>query len=252
MTAIDYDHSGNVHTLEGARAAIPRMFEDRLPDSVLDVGCGSGTWMCAAAELGIGDVVGIDGIGPPAIGDLRPSGSFHLVDLNQDWSLGRRFDAILCLEVAEHLNADAGSRLLDGLVAHSDTVFFSAACPGQPGQHHINCQWPEHWQRAFNERGFVCNDEIRWKLWSDPRIEVWYRQNLFIARRSPNAGNEPRIASVIHPEFAANFRSPDSIPAPTNADVVTQIEHGLLPFSWYCFSPIRALWRKSLRRLTRW
>jgi len=50
-----------VHALGGAAAALTKLF-DRRPRSVLDVGCGTGICLRAAAELGIGDLLGLDGI----------------------------------------------------------------------------------------------------------------------------------------------------------------------------------------------
>ena len=83
------------------------------------------------------------------------------IDLTQEWSLGRRFDAVLCLELAELCEAGHASGLVEGLAAHSDTISFSAACPNQGGQHHVNCQWPDYWQQLFNVRGYGCSDTPR-------------------------------------------------------------------------------------------
>jgi len=88
------------------------------------------------------------------------------------------------------------------LVTHSDIVLFGAACPGQPGQQHINCQWPEWWQKIFNSYGYLCDDSFRWKIWDDRRIEPWYRQNTFLARSdATKAGTEARLPPVVHPDM---------------------------------------------------
>ena len=198
---IDYDHATNLHTLDGPRAAFPKLFPFRLPENILDVGCGTGTWLRAAIDSGISDVIGIDGVEIPQDRLLFPSDKFHCQDLGAPVDLGRRFELVICLEVAEHFDQDAGRILIRTLTRHSDVVLFSAACPGQSGQHHVNCQWPEYWQALFNSEGYACDDSPRWKIWDDPLIECWYRQNIFIARRDPNAGKEPRIKSIIHPEM---------------------------------------------------
>jgi len=62
--------------------------------------------------------------------------------------------------------------LVTSLRAHADTVIFSAACPGQEGQGHINCQWPSYWQALFNRNGFECVDDIRPVIWGNTDIEV--------------------------------------------------------------------------------
>jgi len=179
-----------------------------LPESLVDVGCGTGTWLRAAIDSGISDVIGIDGVEIPRDRLLFPSDKFHCRDLCAPVDLGRRFELAICLEVAEHLDQDAGRILIRTLTKHADVILFSAACPGQSGQHHVNCQWPEYWQALFNSEGYACDDSPRWTIWDDSLIEVWYRQNIFIARRDPGAGKEPRIKSIIHPEMASGSAVP--------------------------------------------
>ena len=53
---VEYNHEQNLHTLEGPRKALPLIFADGRPESVLDVGCGQGTWVRAALDYGISDV----------------------------------------------------------------------------------------------------------------------------------------------------------------------------------------------------
>ncbi|HMC28421.1 MAG TPA: class I SAM-dependent methyltransferase [Verrucomicrobiae bacterium] len=198
---IDYDHSANLHTIDGPRAALPKLFPFGLPESILDVGCGTGTWLRAAIDSGISDVIGIDGVEIPPDQLLFPPGKFHCRDLGAPVDLGRRFELVICLEVAEHLEQGSGRILIRTLTQHADVILFSAACPGQFGQHHVNCQWPEYWQALFNSEGYACDDSPRWTIWDDSMIEGWYRQNIFMARRDPDAGREPRIKSIIHPEM---------------------------------------------------
>lgn len=247
--SIDYDHASNVHTLEGPRTALRSLFDGKIPASLLDVGCGTGTWLKAATELGVTDIVGVDGVSIPDKDLLFPSACFIKQDFSSEWNLGRRFDTALCLEVGEHLDSNAAKVLVSALVLHSDVVHFSAACPSQDGQHHVNCQWPGYWQAIFNSYGYVCEDAIRWKIWNDERIEWWYRQNLFTARLdSDRAGLEPRLLSVVHPQMleSANLRTGSTY----FVDHVKQIENGTLPVSWYVSAPFSALARKILRRLT--
>jgi SAM-dependent methyltransferase len=235
--AIEYCHRQNRHSIAGAAAALPQILCGWRPRSILDVGCGTGTWMRAALDVGVRDVFGIDGVEVDA-DDLAVEASRRtILDLTQAWRLERRFDLLLCLEVAEHLGEPNGPALIDALVAHTDYVVFSAACPSQQGQHHVNCQWPEYWQSIFNQREFVCSDEVRWRIWDDERIEPWYRQNIFVATRDKSmAGREPRIRSVIHPKMWSN----------SSAEAV---EHGYASWQWYVSCIPLAFSRKALRRL---
>jgi hypothetical protein len=166
------------------------------------VGCGIGTWLVASLDAGVTDIYGIDGVQIALDKLLFPRHLFSVVDLNRPFRLGRRFDLVLCLEVAEHLSPTSAEALIDSLTVHGDTILFSAACPNQPGQNHFNCQWPSYWQKLFNLQGYACDDSIKWQMWPDARIEPWYRQNIFFAARSPGiAGKEQRIVSVVHPDM---------------------------------------------------
>jgi SAM-dependent methyltransferase len=235
--SIDYAHDRNPHTVAGACAALPHIFPNWRPKSMLDVGCGLGTWLKAALDFGVSDVFGVDGIDIPEEQFLVSTSQRGIQDLTKPWNLGRRFEVALCMEVAEHLPKSHASTLIDALVLHSDYIVFSAACPGQGGQHHVNCQWPQYWQSFFNERGYACSDDIRWLIWNDPRIEPWYRQNIFIARKDlKTAGLEPRIFPVIHPEggFVAT---------------IADIERGCMRWDWYLSLPFSAMLQKARRRV---
>lgn len=242
---VEYTHSENLHTLTGAEAALRFLWKDTMPASLLDVGCGIGTWLRAAQNLGVADIYGIDGVEIAEDALLIPRHLFARFDLTTRLQLGRKFAVAVCLEVAEHLPATAAEVLIATLTDHADTIYFSAACPGQAGQHHINCQWPEYWQALFNQCGFVCDDAVRWQIWDMPEIEPWYRQNLFIATKNAvKAGTESRLASVVHPAMLP------SLEFTSLAQSRQQIEAGCLPLSWYISTPVRAYYAKIQRRLT--
>jgi SAM-dependent methyltransferase len=223
---IDYTHSNNLHTLDGPAAVIPMIIADANPRSILDVGCGVGTWLKVATDLGVQDCYGVDGV-DVSKKFLLSGNRFTQQDLTKTWDLHRKFDLAICLEVAEHLDEAYAGNLIEALANHSDLVLFSAACPGQEGQHHVNCQWPAYWQGLFNDRGYVCDDSLRWRIWDDSRIEPWYRQNIFVARRAPQeAGKERRINAVVHPKIWSTV-------TPAFQDYLRQIEEGSMPSSWY-------------------
>ena len=48
--------------LAGRRAVLPMLLRTTTPSSLLDVGCGIGTWLRAALELGIDDLIGMGGV----------------------------------------------------------------------------------------------------------------------------------------------------------------------------------------------
>jgi SAM-dependent methyltransferase len=247
--AVDYNHNLNLHTLEGAHHALKAFLPRLSVSSVLDIGCGRGTWLKAALDCGIQDVVGVDGVALPRAELHFPPANFLVRDLSQPIDLGRKFDLVVCLEVGEHLESAKAPQLVANLTRHADTVLFSAACPGQLGQHHINCQWPDYWQSRFNKLGFVCSDWPRWTIWSNGNIEPWYRQNMFIAERNDReAGKEGRICPVVHPEVLHDMQK-FAIRQARNA-VLSKISQGEMSLGWHLKMPVQGLWHKALRKLS--
>ncbi|BCS36063.1 hypothetical protein TBR22_A53000 [Luteitalea sp. TBR-22] len=238
--SVPFDHGQNLASLSGPRAALSVMFQCGSPASLLDVGCGIGQWVQAARELGVKDAWGLDGVRIPSASLHFPAENFLTQPLTKPFSLARRFDVALCLEVGEHLDSEHARTLIETLVAHADTIYFSGACPGQPGQHHVNCQWPAYWQQLFNEQGYACSDRLRWMLWADERIEPWYRQNIFVAKREPTlAGKEARIPPVVHPAL---------LPFLLQGEEIAKVETGRMSLSWYGAILPKALWAKLQRR----
>lgn len=240
---IEYVHSQNLHTKAGPRSVVTRLFGAQPPRSVLDIGCGTGTWLAAIQDLGVQDFLGIDGVEIAPEELLIPRTRFRLQDLSAEWNLGRSFELALCLEVGEHLPASAAKTLVDSITRHADHVIFSAACPGQPGQHHVNCRPPEYWQGIFNQNGFACFDDVRWAIWNDENVEPWYRQNIFSATKKPDqAGKEPRLPFVIHPAMLAH-----GLDQQIRADEVRRIESGAMRITWYPAAFAKAVVNKVRR-----
>jgi hypothetical protein len=243
MNSIPYHFNRNLHSLAGARTCLAQMLEGYSISSLLDVGAGIGTWLKAAQELRIPDVGGIDGIRAESSQLHVRSDLIQVFDLTKRVFLGRRFDAVLCLEVAEHLDEAFAEGLIATLCAHGDLVFFSAAAPGQHGEHHVNCRWPTYWQAKFNALGYACQDSVRMRIWNNDAIEPWYRQNIFSAHRDPDrAGTEPRIAHLIHPDMTQHMDFPDS-PLARRLSNLTEGRHRPLHY-------VRLLNRSVLRRVT--
>jgi len=195
-----YIHTEEIHNTRAAEIILPIVFENFRPDSVLDIGCGLGTWLAVCQRLGIKDLAGIDGPGlSNALLAVNPD-IITLKDLTRQFSLQRRFDLAICLEVAEHLPAESADVLVASITAHADTILFSAAIPGQGGQHHLNEQWPAYWQAKFEKHGYYFHDPIRPRIWDNQAIEWWYRQNIFIVVKGEKPLQQPNL-SMIHPEL---------------------------------------------------
>src|SRR5438874_3918804 len=85
---------------------VPLVLEFVSPTSVVDIGCGTGAWLAEFQRHGVQDIMGLDG--PWVDSELLqiPAGQFRVVDLSRPVAEGRRFDLVVCLEVAEHLRAE--------------------------------------------------------------------------------------------------------------------------------------------------
>jgi SAM-dependent methyltransferase len=188
-------------TRESARTVVPLVNDLVKPASVLDVGCGTGTWLAEWGRAGVADVAGVDGHYVDQAVLQVPSGRFTPADLKKPLSLGRKFDLVQSLEVAEHLEEPYADTFVESLTSHGDTVMFSAAIPGQGGTHHVNEQWPSYWAEKFARVGYTAYDVIRPQIWTDPRVLVWYKQNILLFARDRVFDGAMTGLDLVHPEM---------------------------------------------------
>lgn len=199
-----------VHKSTDAPLEIVPFLIDRFhPRSVIDVGCGIGTFLHVFMESNVQDIMGIDGewVDPSSL--LFPKEYFIEKDLERPFCLDRKYDLVLCLEVGEHLVPEAASILVDNLTSLGDIIIFSAAIKNQGGQNHINEQSFDYWAEKFGKKGFHFYDIFRSHFWNNKKVSWWYKQNMFlVAHHSVNLSHynittEPcgAIAEYVHPEL---------------------------------------------------
>jgi SAM-dependent methyltransferase len=156
--------------------------------SVVDVGCGQGLQLQGFrdAEPGLA-LRGFDD-SATALARARARGlsvaPFDIVGLSR--SQARAFadatgpvDLVLCLEVAEHLPAWHGDKLLDAL-ACGRRLIFSAAHPNQGGSRHVNERAAPYWIGRLAERGFrlsPLDDAFRAEV-GRLTLGSWYKANV--------------------------------------------------------------------------
>lgn len=192
-------------TADSARILVPIANALLHPSSVVDIGCGRGSWLREFSALGA-KVVGLDGdFLKPSM--LRfPPECFRPTDLGSKFEIpAGHYDLAICLEVAEHLPPANSRHLVGQLTRAAPQVLFSAAPPGQAGEGHINCQPLSYWRQIFAEFGFRMLDPFRPKLRDDRRVAWWYRQNavLFVAPQAIDAN--PALAD--YPEVEQGLES---------------------------------------------
>ena len=162
--------------------------------SLLDVGSGHGAWAAEWMKAGVKDVLAVDGDYVVREQLSIPTDRFVAHDLATPLDLGRRFDLVQSLEVAEHLPATCAVGFVDNLVRHGDVILFSAAVPHQGGEHHVNEQPPEYWRKLFAQRGYEAFDWLRPRLANLRQVEPWYRFNSVIYA---NAAGRKRLSKSI-------------------------------------------------------
>jgi 2-polyprenyl-3-methyl-5-hydroxy-6-metoxy-1,4-benzoquinol methylase len=201
MAEHHFDYPEEVYNTVSAEQVLPLLFDRYKPSSILDVGCGNGSWLLVAEKLGVIDFLGVDIQSQDRDKPMLSDEKFRVVNLEEPFDLNRKFDIVLCLEVAEHLAEKDAAQLIENLIRHSDLIVFSAAIPRQGGHLHLNEQEPAYWQQLFNHRGFNTYDEIRPQIWQNEKVQWWYRQNIFIAQRSTVPATKPSasIHYLVHP-----------------------------------------------------
>lgn len=166
------------YAADSARVMVPLVLDLVHPRSVVDVGCGDGTWLAAFAAAGIADYMGIDGdyVRPE---DLKiPADRFQPRDLSKPFSVPRKFDLAMSLEVGEHLPESSAAQFVSDLTSLGEVVLFSAAVPAQGGTNHVNERPPGYWAELFARLGYLACDCLRPRIWNDPKVAWWYAQNV--------------------------------------------------------------------------
>jgi cyclopropane fatty-acyl-phospholipid synthase-like methyltransferase len=191
-----YVHTEQMHNFRAARAVVPFVIKVVSPNSILDVGCGTGTWLKVFEENGVSDYLGVDGDYVEKNLLKIPLSRFVSHDLTKELSLQKKFDLVVSLEVAEHLPEKSADLFVKTLVDHGLTILFSAAIPGQSGQNHLNEQWPTYWADKFAKHGYYFHDIIRPEIWGDENVDWWYKQNTFLVNKEFSGKT---IMNLVHP-----------------------------------------------------
>lgn len=143
-------HFGNVNK---DAATLAYLVERYGVQTLLDVGCGPGGMLDEAEALGL-EAQGIDGDWHVARHDRRI--------VCHDYTTGplpsEGWDLVWSTEFVEHIEA----RYQDNFLVTFDggrVLFLTAAPPGFPGWHHVNCQPSEYWIALLGLHGWQLDEE---------------------------------------------------------------------------------------------
>jgi 2-polyprenyl-3-methyl-5-hydroxy-6-metoxy-1,4-benzoquinol methylase len=194
-------HEGVTHLDAGVLRFLIDKYHIR---TFLDVGCGPGGMVRLARENGLA-ARGIDG--DPLVSMLSGLGSDELIE--HDFSAGpvaleQDFDLAWSVEFLEHVDPQFQANYLSAF-RRAKFVFCTAAPPGKPGHHHVNCQPEAYWQAVFASAGFVFDPATTAQLRevsTMPR-EFIRESGMFFVRRevqTERSGIEVPAATSIRPE----------------------------------------------------
>lgn len=209
-----------------------------VPDSVIDVGCGRGTWLKAFKNVGSNSLQGIDGAWNTQVDMVDEDIIFHQADLNNPSSINivDRADLAVSLEVAEHLKPECSKNFVEALTSLSDVILFSAAYVKQDGKDHINEHEHSFWADLFARHGYRPYDLFRPVFWGDPDVGFWYQQNVFLYVKEGSRLNTAlaqksifpllnlQFMNCIHPRLYARYTKP-----PKLKRLITKIQKRLIP-----------------------
>jgi SAM-dependent methyltransferase len=198
-------------------------------NSVVDFGCGHGAWLSVWRKAGA-RVMGVDGpyVDPQHL--MIDADEFWAADLTRPFVLGQRFDLVQSLEVAEHLPGSRASDFIGTLTAHGPLVMFSAAVPGQGGEHHVNEQPLEYWREKFRERGYIAIDCVRPQVVENPLIEDWYRYNTVLYAEKRHLERMPGRVRAFRVPDNQNLRDFWPLPDRIRHAVIRQLPSGAVDF----------------------
>ena len=204
-----YFHVELLHNLQSPNEIVPTLIELIKPTSVVDVGCGLGTFLKVFKDNGVSKVLGIDGkwVNKELLYKNITKEEFFEVDLESSIKINQRFDLALSLEVAEHLTAERAESFIKDLTQLSDIIVFSAAVPFQLGQNHINLQWLDYWRKIFDMYNFEVLDVFKDIFWNNKNIFWFYKQNMVLAINRDCKNDklrslpQNRLENIIHPEY---------------------------------------------------
>ena len=189
------DYRRRYEETRGAAALVASILLEHIrPLSVIDIGCGVGAWLHAFREKGVEEIYGIDGEWVDREYLQIPEDCFHPQDLAEPIRVGRSFDLVICLEVAEHLPQESAPAFVRSLMSLGPCVLFSAAIPHQTGKGHVNEQWPDYWADLFSAGGYVPIDLIRRKIWRHA-IPAYYKQNIILYAENGYVAGNPGLAA---------------------------------------------------------
>tara|TARA_Y100001963_G_C6676568_1_gene397731 strand:- start:270 stop:989 length:720 start_codon:yes stop_codon:yes gene_type:complete len=176
---------GHFNIAHTDRGALKFLKEKLNAKSMIDIGCGPGNQVITAQKLGY-TAIGIDGDK-----ELLKNNYSVLDDmLIHDYTTGviefeddDFFDVAWCVEFLEHVEEKYMKNYMNTF-QRCKYVICTAAEPGEPGWHHVNCQTKQYWIEKFDEYGFDFSKNLTKQLRENSTMNIKLKKRKhFIKRR---------------------------------------------------------------------
>lgn len=141
------------------------------PTSVIDFGCGIGSYLESAYNNGIKNIRGYD-IGWQEAKKYCPQ-ELHKYISEKDCTQPineKTYDCVITFETIEHIEPSGTDTFIENLVnatAPKGKILFTGAPPEQDGCGHINCRTKEEWESLF----------VKHKFYVDKDTTAYVREN---------------------------------------------------------------------------
>jgi len=238
---MNFNHNIEAYNTKAANIIVPILISTFNPKSVIDIGCGIGTWLNVFKKNEVIDYLGVDGsyVDRTLLLKYIEEENFYPFDLRNELNLNKKYDIVISLEVAEHIDEKHSDNFIKTLTNHSDTIIFSAAIPFQVGENHINEQWPSYWIEKFEKHNFFPHDIIRPLIWNNAEIEFWYKQNIIVFKKAIKS-NMP-VLDLVHP-FLYVLKTQNHI------NEINSLMNGSLGLRFYLKTIVNILRNKLFKR----
>jgi len=106
-----------------------------------------------------------------------------VLDLTKPFDLGKKFDYVVCLEVAEHIPLEYQDIFVENLVKHTDFyLVISWAVEGQGGDGHINEQNEDYVLNLFKNKNMSYNKEVSDFIRHNATLG-WFKETVYVFGR---------------------------------------------------------------------
>ena len=158
----------------GLMDALPQIFEEN--STVVDFGCGNADYAKHLHNNGF-KVEAYDG--NPNTPEMT-DGLGKVLDLSKEFNLGKTFDYVVSIEVAEHIPKKFQDVYVNNLIKHTDSyLIMSWALDGQGGDGHVNEQNEDYVLDLFDKLGMTYHEDIS-QILRDVAKLGWFKKTIYV------------------------------------------------------------------------